>query len=307
MLSLNALRECSIASPLPGRPAYISAASGLVCVGDHLYVVADDEHHLAFFSRCNDSPGRLVSIVDGDLPLEARERKKQKPDFETLSRVPPCAEFPFGALLALGSGSKKNRDGAVLLPLDAAGAIIGVPRQYDFSDVYKKLRKKLDGLNIEGAFFDGDDFCLLQRGNSEDSVNAIVTFDWRKLFGDFSSEVLDSVKPRSIVHVDLGAVDGVALCFTDGVALPDGNILFSAVAEATRDAYLDGACVGAAIGICSRDGEILMQHALGSQYKIEGVDAVVVDNAIDLLMVTDADNIGIPAILLGARIRNYTP
>lgn len=306
-LALKKLRELSVVEPLRGRPAYLSAASGLVCVGDYLYAVADDEHHLGVFSSLHDSAGSLLPIVDGDLPLDAKERKKQKPDFETLLRVPAGAEFPFGALLALGSGSKKNRDKAVLLPLDAAGAIAGERRQYDFSDVYKKLRKKVDGLNIEGAFFDGDDFCLLQRGNSEDSVNAIITFNWRKLFADFSSEVIDAIKPRSMVEVDLGSIEGVALCFTDGVALPDGNILFSAVAEATRDAYLDGACVGAAIGICSRDGEILMQQALGSQYKIEGVDAVIVDNAIEILMVTDADNIDIPAILLGARIGKYTP
>jgi len=307
MFSVNRLRELVIANPLAQRPPYISAASGLVCVGDYLYVIADDEHHLAIFSRLNDSVGQLRSIVDGDLPLDAKARKKQKPDFETLVRVPPGAEFPFGALLALGSGSKKNRDKAVLLLLDAAGAIVGAPRQYDFSDVYKKLSKKLDGLNIEGAFFDGDDFCLLQRGNSKDSINAIITFDWRKLFADFSSDVLDSIKPRSIVPVDLGVIDGVALCFTDGVALPDGNILFSAVAEATDDAYLDGACLGVSIGICSRSGEILMLQAIGSQYKIEGIDAVIAGSAIELLRATDADNIDIPAMLLGACIENYLP
>jgi hypothetical protein len=305
-LALTKLRELAVAEPLPGRPSYISAASGLVCVGDYLYVVADDEHHLAVFSRSNDSVGRLLPIVDGDLPLAAGARKKQKPDFETLLRVPPVAEFPVGALLALGSGSRKNRDKAVLLPLDATGAVAGGARRYDFSDVYRKLRKKLDGLNIEGAFFDGDDFCLLQRGNSKDAINAIIAYDWRTLFADFSTEDIDSLKPRSIVPVDLGAIDDVALCFTDGVALPDGNILFSAVAEATTDAYVDGACVGATVGICRRDGEVVMQQAIGSQYKIEGIDAVVVDNVIELLMVTDADDITIPAVLLGARIMNYT-
>jgi len=307
MLVINHLRELTVGSPLVGRPSYISAASGLVCVGDYLYVIADDEHHLTIFSRSKNAAGKLLPIVDGDLPLEAKARKKQRPDFETLVRVPPVAEFPFGALLALGSGSKKNRDKAVLLSLDAKGATTGAPRQYDLSDVYKKLRKKLAALNIEGAFFEGDDFCLLQRGNSEGAINAIITFERRKLFGDFSSDVIDSIKPRSIVPVDLGAVDNVALCFTDGVALPDGNILFSAVAEATDDAYVDGACLGAAIGVCSHNGEILLLHSVGSQYKIEGIEAVMADNAIELLMVTDADDITIPAVLLGARIESYLP
>jgi hypothetical protein len=307
MLAINQLRELIIESPLPGRPSYISAASGLVRVGNYLYVIADDEHHLAIFSHLADSAGQLLSIVDGDLPLEARARKKQKPDFETLARVPVCDEFPFGALLALGSGSKKSRNLAVLLQLDIMGAITGASRRFDFSAIYDVLGEKINGLNIEGAFFDGEDFCLLQRGNSKKSVNAVITFNWRKLFADFSVEKPGATKPRSIVTVDLGVIDGVALCFTDGVTLPDGNILFSAVAEATDDAYVDGACVGAAIGICSRNGEVLMLQAIGSQYKIEGIDALVADGAIDLLMVTDPDDITIPAVLLGARIENCTP
>ena len=35
--------------------------------------------------------------------------------------------------------------------------------------------------------------------------------------------------------IELGDIDGVPLCFTDAAALPDGNLLFTAVAE------LDGA------------------------------------------------------------------
>lgn len=307
MLAINQLRELAIASPLPGRPSYISAASGLVSVGDYLYVVADDEHHLAIFSRSNNSLGQLLTIVDGDLSLDTKARKKQKPDHETLLRVPACAEFPAGALLALGSGSKKSRDTAVLLPLDATGAISGASRRFDFSAIYTLLREQLAGLNIEGAFFDGDDFCLLQRGNSKDSINAIVAFDWRELFADFSSERIAAIRPRSIVTVELGAIDGVTLCFTDGMALPGGDILFSAVAEATDDAYLDGACMGAAFGICGRNGELRMLRAIGSQYKIEGIDAVVAGDTIELLMVTDADDIAVPAVLLAARIEDYTP
>lgn len=307
MLAINRQRELAVASPLPGRPSYISAASGLVSVGDYLYVVADDEHHLGVFSRSNDSAGQLLSIVDGDLPLEAKARKKQKPDHETLVRVPACDEFPAGALLALGSGSKKSRDIAVVLPLDAAGAIVGEPRRFDFSALYTSLREQLDGLNIEGAFFDGDDFCLLQRGNSENSINAIIAFDGRELLAGFSGDRIGAIKPLSIVPVDLGAIEGVALCFTDGVALPGGDVLFSAVAEATDDAYLDGACMGTAIGICGRDGEMRMLRTIGSHYKIEGIDAVVAGTAIELLMVTDADDIAVPAVLLAARIEDYAP
>jgi len=302
MLECKKLRELAVASPLSGRPAYVSAASGLVCVGDYLYVVADDEHHLAVFSRHDLSAGTLLPLFAGELPLEHKARKKQKPDLESLVLMPATAEFPHGALLMLGSGSTRRRDIAVLLALDATGAVVGAPQQCDFSATYELLRAQLVELNIEGAFFSGDDLCLLHRGNSTDAINAIIAFDWRELFADFSSGSIGAIGPRSITPVALGAVDGVELCFTDGVALPNGDILFSAVAEATDDAYLDGACVGAAIGICRRNGDVITLQAIGAQYKIEGIDATAADDVIDVLMVTDADDIAIPALLLSMRI-----
>ena len=49
-LSLQRLRELDLEAPSePGRPAFVSAASGLVCVGNYLYVVADDELSLGVF------------------------------------------------------------------------------------------------------------------------------------------------------------------------------------------------------------------------------------------------------------------
>ena len=66
-----------------GRPAHISAASGLVWIGSQFYVVADDEFHLGVFSQDALSPGRLIRLFDGALPDSKAERKKRKPDLET--------------------------------------------------------------------------------------------------------------------------------------------------------------------------------------------------------------------------------
>ncbi len=49
--------------------AHLSAASGLVKSGNRLFVVTDDEHHLAMFDLSNGEPGRLIPIFDGGLPL----------------------------------------------------------------------------------------------------------------------------------------------------------------------------------------------------------------------------------------------
>ena len=98
----------------PRGQAYLSAASGLVRVPGWLYVVADDEHHLGMIeerhsTRGDDAPATLLRLFDGDLPDGKGERKKAKPDLETLAALPAMPGCPFGALLALGSGSRPTR------------------------------------------------------------------------------------------------------------------------------------------------------------------------------------------------------
>ena len=93
------LREAS----RPGRPAYVSAASGLVRAADRLYVIADDENHLAVFPLEGDEPGSLKRIFPGMLPVAPEARKRNKPDVEAIVRLPSREHHPHGALLTLGS------------------------------------------------------------------------------------------------------------------------------------------------------------------------------------------------------------
>ncbi len=67
---------------------------------------------------------------------------------------------------------------------------------------------------------------------------------------------IGAIAPSAIDLVDLGQIDGVPLSFTDGAGLPDGGMVFTAVAEDTEDTYNDGACLGAAIGVAARDGRV---------------------------------------------------
>ena len=121
------------------RAAHLSAASGLVNVGEHWYVVADDEHHLGMFSSTHDAPGRLLRMFDGSLPDKLKARKAKKPDLEALVLLPRFRDYPGGALLALGSGSRPNRESCVLLGLDAVGAIDRAPTLFDLSELYAAL------------------------------------------------------------------------------------------------------------------------------------------------------------------------
>lgn len=286
----------------PQGHAHLSAASALVRVGGHLYVVADDELYLGVFSENDLQPGRLLRLFPGDLPLAKAERKAAKPDLESLALLPPGAGFTTGALLALGSGSTAKRQAGVLLALDAQGNVQGEPRLLDLTALYQPLRERFADLNIEGAFLLGEQFVLLQRGNQGDSANALVRFAWPAL----RAWLLDPASPapaaEKIEIVQLGELGGVALGFTDGAALADGRWLFSAVAENTTDSYQDGACLGTLIGLVGLDGAVQRLAELDGRWKVEGI---ALDEAGDLLLVTDADDPATAASLLRWSARRH--
>lgn len=97
MLAARHLRDLTLCTrSRAGHPLHLSAASGLVCVGRQVYVVADDELHPGRFSRGGNAVGELL---------------------------PPFADFRHGALLALGSDSGPNRCSGALLALNEAGDI----------------------------------------------------------------------------------------------------------------------------------------------------------------------------------------
>jgi hypothetical protein len=129
----------------------LSAASGLVCVGSFIYVVADDELHLSVFRADDDSPGDLIRLFEGALPESKSERKKQKPDLEALTLLPAHGDYPNGALMALGSGSKRHRRMGALAGLSAAGALSGAAKAVDLSPILAPLDDMFAALNIDAV------------------------------------------------------------------------------------------------------------------------------------------------------------
>jgi hypothetical protein len=299
MLKAQVLRSLLVdteAGPVP-----LSAASGLVRIGQRLYVVADDENQLAVFDLERPAAGSLRHLFAGQLPAASEARKVAKPDLEALTRLPAFAGYRHGALLALGSGSRTQRQRAALLKLDDHGDLPGVAQALDFAPLYAPLRAHFTQLNIEGAFVSGARFCLLQRGNAATPVNALIEFDWVAI-----SEWLCGSAPAPVAiaerHYDLGDLDGVPLCFTDGAALPDGGWVFCAVAEATDDNYSDGPCRGSAVGVVAADGRLGAVLPLALRCKAEGIAASAANGVLSLLLVTDADDPGTPALLLGVEL-----
>lgn len=285
------------------RHPHLSAASGLVQVGPWLYVVADDELHLGQFLLNGNTHGQLHRCFAGELPLEHEERKAEKPDIEVLTLIPQPNNPSRNALLALGSGSKKKRRRSALVLLDHTGNIGGQAETIDLSNFYKFLKREIGKLNIEGAAIVEDNFFLFQRGNKKNKLNASIGLS----LADFYQILLaPDKKYEPHIHItpyELGDIDGVPLCFTDATALGDGEIIFTASAENTSDSYLDGQCMGSAIGVINRKGDLVLLDAVDKTVKLEGIEANKTSSGIELLLVTDADDAARPAQLYSANLQ----
>jgi hypothetical protein len=306
-IPLQILRSLTLRQPTAvGRPAFLAAASGLVWQDGHFYVIADDELQLAVFTDEMQLPGTTLPLLDGALPLAAKARKRAKPDFETLTWLPPVAAQPHGALLALGSGSRANRMHGVQLSFDARATPGNAPARFDCAPLYKALEREFGIVNIEGAVvqkdrMQRDRLLLLQRGNKTDGINALVYLDLERFRRDCGRGQVDAEALIEIQRCELGAVDGVALGFTDAVCLPDGQLLALAVAEDTDDPYADGATLGSYL--CRFDSRNIPQAlaALDAPAKTEGIALWTGAPGEPLLVfVTDADDAAIPAVLLAA-------
>ena len=299
------LRDLDLEAPsAPGRPAHLSAASGLVRAGDRLYVVADDEHHLGVFPATGTAPGTLVRLFPGALPDGKEARKAVKPDLEALAELPPFADHPHGALLALPSGSKPNRRTGALLALAADGTVLGEPRAIDVGETYAELLSVLPQLNVEGAFVHATHLCLVQRGSRKDPRSALVRLDLAGVLDALARGASIGVaRPLAVDVIALGEAGGHPLGLSDATALPDGRIVVTAITEDAADSYADGPCGAAAVGLLAPDGRLLRMTCLEPTLKIEGVAARLADGgAIELLLVTDPDDAQVSGVLYGATL-----
>lgn len=279
---------------------YLSAASGMWIVNNTLYVVADDQLQLGVFSLLDTEPGDALTIISGALPTDGKQRKALKSDFESLTGLPASAEYPYGALLALGSGSTELRKRAMLWPFNQQQKLVDKPLLFSLQALYQPLEALFGDLNIEGVVVQGDCLKLWQRANNQLRDNAVIEYCLSEFYRliDAQPQDVESIQPQHIERYDLGEVAGVPLTFTDAYALPDGMCLFAAAAENTNDSYLDGECVGAAIGLIDQRRQLRWIKAVQPTYKIEGISAQQVAGQLKIYLVSDADNPSVPAELL---------
>ena len=290
----------------PQGRVHLSAASGLVRSGKSFFVVADDELHLGVFDDTLSAgtpppPGSLLRLLDGELPKDPVQRKKGKPDLETLALLPPLPGCVGGALLALGSGSKPNRETGVLVALGGPGKTNGRMAKVDLKPLYAPLRKRFADLNIEGAWVSSGELLLLHRGNRSDTRNACIRYDWNLVAPWLAGLQPQPPSAKSVQVLHLGNLDGVPFSLTDGAGLPDGEWMFSAVAEDTSDNFNDGVCVGSAIGIVGVNGQVRLMFGLQGAPKVEGIAVQREADDWVVTMVTDPDDTTVASQWLSVR------
>ena len=303
-LTLSELRKLELASaPGPGRAAHISSASGVARRGDFVYVIGDDHLELGVFHLSKEDPGELRPALSGeDLSADHETRKKQKPDLEALTVLPPFEGRPYGSLLGLGSGSNPRRERGFVWALAADGSLEGEPTELDLAPIYERLRERAPELNIEGAAVLGDDLWLFHRGNTEQGLNIVAEVPLGAVVdgvrGDGRIDHAEEIRTRAY---ELGDLDGVPLTFSDATPLADELVVFTASAEPGSDPHgADGEIRGSVVGLIDVDGRVERLRTIDRQWKVEGVYASIDARVIDFLFVCDQDDPDAASPLLSA-------
>ncbi len=301
-LTLSVLRELELeAAPGPGRAAHISAASGVARRGDFVYVIGDDELGLGVFRLSSEAPGALRPVLHGELSADYDQRKKEKPDLEALTLLPPFTGRPFGSLLGLGSGSNPQRQRGFVWGLAADGSLEGKPTELDLSPLYERLRESAHELNIEGASALGDRLWLFHRGNTEQGLNIVAEVPLDDFIDGVQGDGRISCEEMRTRAYELGELDGVPLTFSDATPLADELVVFTASAEPGSDPHgTDGEIRGSVVGMLDGDGHVERLRTIDKKWKVEGVYASVDARVIDFLFVCDQDDPDVASPLLSA-------
>jgi hypothetical protein len=285
----------------PGGASHVAAASGVVQRAEYVYVIGDDELHLAIFDASSSAPGKLRRALSGELPAEKDERKAKKPDLEALTALPPFEGYPHGTLLGLGSGSTPERDRGFAWSFAADGSLDGDPIELDLKPLYGLLRENLEELNVEGAAVMEDELWLLQRGNSSDGANVVVALSCSEVMQSLVRDrTLAAEELQRTLAFDLGELRGTALTFSDASALGNGLLVFTASAEASEGSYEDGEILGSVVGTIDTNGEVHRLRTIDRKYKVEGVHAVLDTGVLGMTFVCDQDDPEVPSPLLSA-------
>ena len=301
-LELRELRCLDLDEPGAGGHPHVSSASGVVRRGDFVYVIGDELVSLAVFRLSRPEPGTLRRVLPGEMPSDADERKKVKPDLEALTVLPPGRGTPFGTMLGIGSGSGEGRDRGFAWDFAPDGSLRGEPRVVDLAPLYRRLSGEVEHLNVEGCCVMGERVWLMHRGNHAETTNVVFELSldavMESLRGDLRIDVHELAAMRSY---DLGKLEGVEVTFSDATPIGGELLVFTASAEGQGDDVAeDGAIFGSVVGTIDLDGDVRRMRTIDRRYKVEGVHATIDTGVLDFLFVCDQDEPGTASPLLSA-------
>lgn len=265
----------------------ITSASGLVKLQDSFLAIADDNTHIIRIDPTKGTTEFFLNLRDKPLPKDYKERKKQKPDWESITLVPT---FPNErAILVTPSGSKPNRQLGYLVHPRPTPVPVFVP--VDFSSLYSEIKKHFPEINIEGSVVVGNELKLFQRGNGALGQNGIISVNLAGLLADIIKRLpLNPKRIKKVESIDLGSLNGSRLSFTDVCPVGD-KIFYVAVAEESNSTYEDGAYKGAVLGVLNKDSQIEFQAELNCPHKPEGLWIEThQQDQFEIWIVTDADH-----------------
>lgn len=282
MLHLTSRRTLDLEAPVaPGRPAHVTALSGLVRAGDWLYTVADEPLHLAAFPLSAESPGHGVVLFANHQPDEPVSLKSSRPDLEVPCLLAPQGSSPHGSLLVLPSGIAAGRQRGALVALAADGTLAGDARPVDVTALYTQISREFGPLHIAGAAMSGGLLRLLQRGSGEPGTDALVDLDAERVLRGLEAGALGPDVVRMTRRWELGQAGGMRLAFSAASPLPDGRMVFTATARSTGPTATVG---GSVVGVLAPDGSPQFLDALDGHLTVTGVDARVEQGRVRVLL-----------------------
>ncbi|MDO5608609.1 MAG: hypothetical protein Q4G08_09170 [Capnocytophaga sp.] len=257
------------------------SGSGLAFRQGNLYAVGDDAPYL-YVLDMDYATQRRISLSD-TAGFDKRIAKSEKMDFEALEFVSD------DELVVFGSGSKSpQRDVFAKVKINPEYATEVFP----ITDFYNHLRELPEfqntELNIEAAAYHKGEMYLLNRRK-----NLIISF----VYQDFIAYLKNggTLPELEITPCRLPEIQGFEYGFSGATFLPNsGEILFTASAEATDNAYDDGEILGSILGIMDKNGSVKKYVNIpqndSEPLKIESVTVLNTDNGeYELLLVSDDD------------------
>ncbi|MCC5919233.1 MAG: hypothetical protein LAT68_00625 [Cyclobacteriaceae bacterium] len=285
---------CGQASLISEKPLHsVLSGSGMTKIGEHLWVCGDDDPYLYQLDLQGNKLDSVHLWLEQSLS-DIRISKKEKPDFEAINAYHIEGD---SGLLVWASGSKSPKRDLIY----RYSFVDKEVTKYAVIDFYNHLRSSFDwkekkALNIEGACSDGEHLYILNRSsNSLLKIPMIAFFDFmdsRTLLTDLSIEKYD---------FNLSKLSGHESTFSGASYLGDGQLLFTASVELSKDAISDGPNLGSFIGVLDLNSMLqsdlkmaqIMQGDKAYQGKVEAAELInITDGVKQIIAITDNDDGG---------------